>query len=249
MKVRQNQYPFPTAKELKTQDIENYFLKYFSLKDPHVKLAREGATQVTEFNSKVEFINGPIQNYYIASSLYKYLQDYDKNQTKIPFEKSYLNCHLLEYEDKDISDFLLGMILNEIAEFEKRSESDLKDKDTIFAEDDDKEIKEEGKEEKEAHLDLKYRIKKRERLSPIEENLISILHTATKKNVKETGVQNVMLVCSYLVHLLKEVPDDVQDYMLDEDNKDVLGISNKFKSRLLWAKAHTAKEEGNADEC
>ena len=63
----------------------------------------------------------------------------------------------------------------------------------------DQEIKEEGKEDKHSN---KIKAAKRTTFSPIEENLISILQTATKKNVKDTGIQNVMLICSYLVHLI-----------------------------------------------
>ena len=44
------------------------------------------------------------------------------------------------------------------------------------------------------------------------------------------------------------MPNDVSDFILNE-NEDIIGISNQFKSRLLWAKAFTAKEKGNSDEC
>jgi len=83
-----------------------------------------------------------------------------------------------------------------------------------------------------------------EKLSQAEKNIIQILSGINKENLKTKYMQNVMLIASKFVMIMKRVPDDIMSMLLgDEDTIDVLKVG------LLWGKALQALENNDNEMC
>jgi hypothetical protein len=83
-----------------------------------------------------------------------------------------------------------------------------------------------------------------EMLSQAERNLIKILAGVNEENVKTKYMQNLMLIASKFVMIMKRIPDDVMAMLLGD--KDTIAV---LKIGLLWGKALQALDKGDNEMC
>jgi hypothetical protein len=171
------------------ENVDEFFLKYFE-DDARINLAREGATQISTMDGKATFVDSSIRNYHVAYVLFKYLQDYETNVLNgTPIEKSYFTANLIAKDGNDIVGFIVGMILNAREKHDK------------YINDSPEAVEED------------------EKICLVERNIVSILHKINKDNLHETYNTNILVIVMNLLQLVKEIPNDVILYLLNEDKE------------------------------